>query len=175
MSNNHLITNKKERHRVFYSLTILILMAALVAFLIIQSYAGLNIVNVRALRGLRGITGLAAAAAFSIAVGMYVVRRVVKRISAKEIKQKFLALARILREWHVPISIIGFAIVLLHTYIALSRGFRFEARYISGIAALGILAIQMLSGIFRYKRIGVKFHMIMGILFITSMCIHLIS
>ncbi|MDP4144977.1 MAG: hypothetical protein Q8936_10930 [Bacillota bacterium] len=171
VDNKYLIANKKERIRVRVSLIVFVLIAAYTVYLITQN----NVSNFRSLRHLGGLAGQIAAFGFAFAIGMYVLRRIAKRISSKEIKQKILFVAKILREWHVPIAVVAFSVILLHAYIMLSRGLVFNIRYISGIVALVILAVQAISGIFRYKRIGIKFHMVTGILFTVSMIIHLLS
>lgn len=170
-----LITNKKERKRVSYSLIVFGLVISFIIYLVVQDYFQLEVFSYRTLRSLREGTGLVGAYAFAFSVAMYVIRRVIKQIGSKELKQKLLALARILREWHVPISIIGFSAILLHAYIMLSKGFFLDLRYVCGIIALVVLTVQMLSGIVRYKRKAVKFHMIMGIVFIITMIIHLMT
>ncbi|ERI89519.1 hypothetical protein HMPREF1982_04593 [Clostridiales bacterium oral taxon 876 str. F0540] len=174
-NNKHLISNKKERIRVMYSLGIFALLAGAVIYLITHTGNQSSLISARALRKMGGSIGELAAYGFGFSISMYVIRRVVKRITSKEIKQKLLVLARITREWHVPISIIAFGIIILHAYIMLSRGLFLNLRYISGLLALGVLGVQILSGIFRYKKIGVKFHMVTGIAFIIFMIIHLMT
>lgn len=169
-----LITNKKERRRVLYSLMVFGLVIAFIIYLLVEDYFQLNVFSYGILRQMEG-AGPFGAYAFTFSIAMYVIRRVIKRIGSKELKQKLLVLARILREWHVPISIIGFSVILLHAYIMLSKGFLLDLRYACGIIALSLLAVQMLSGIVRYKRKAVKFHMIMGIIFIITMLIHIIA
>jgi hypothetical protein len=174
-NNKHLISNKKERIRVMYSLGIFALFAGILIYLITHTGNPSNFISTRALRKMGGSIGEIAAYGFGFSISMYVIRRIVKRINSKDIKQKLLILARITREWHAPISIIAFGMIMLHAYIMLSRGLFFNIRYISGLLALGVLGVQILSGIFRYKKIGVKFHMITGITFIITMIIHLLT
>lgn len=174
-NNTHIITNSKERKRVFYSFIILALAIAAILFLIFSGSAQSSLGNFRTLRKFRGLTGQLAAYGFTFSIAMYVIRKVIKHITKKDLKKRLLSLARIVREWHVPVSIIAFSIVILHVYIVLSRGFFFDLRYVSGLTALVILAIQMLSGIFRYKRKAVRLHLYLGILFILLMIVHIVS
>lgn len=174
-NNNYLVTNEKERKRVFYSLIVFGIMIVFIGFLIVQNYFQLNILDFKSIRRSGGLIGQVAAYGFALAISMYVVRRIVKLKFLKDFKKKILIVAKLLREWHVPISIVASAIILLHAYIMLSRGIFFSLRYMSGILALLILVVQIISGIFRYKRLGVKFHMIVGILFIISMIIHILA
>ncbi|MFL0266721.1 hypothetical protein [Candidatus Clostridium radicumherbarum] len=174
-NNKHLIANKIERKRVIYTLILLIIVIAALLFMIFSNIDIVTAINYRKLRSFRGLTGQIAAWGFGFSISMLVIRRIAKRINSKDIKMKLLSLARFTREWHVPISIIAFSVILLHAYIILSNGFILELRYISGLAALIVLGAQIISGIFRYKRKGIKFHMIMGISFIVLMVIHLMS
>lgn len=170
-----LIPNSKERRRVSLSLVILVISASIIIFLIASNIFSPNLINFRTLRNLRGITGEVAAYGFGFSIAMYVIRRAIKVIDFKAFKPKIVAIARFTREWHAPISIIAFSIIMLHAYIMLSGGFIFSLTYVSGFSALLVLAVQMISGIFRYKRKGVKLHMVLGISFIVLMLIHLIS
>lgn len=174
-NNNYLVTNEKERKRVFYSLIVFGIMIVFIGFLILQNYFQLDILNFKSIRKSGRLIGQVSAYGFALAISMYVVRRIAKLTLLKNFKKKILMVAKVLREGHVPISIVASSIILLHAYIMLSRGIFVSLRYISGILALLILAVQIISGIFRYKRIGVKFHMIVGILFIISMIIHILA
>lgn len=173
-NNSNLITNEKERKRVFYSLIVFWIMVAFIGFIVIQNYLELNILDFKIIRRSGGLIGQVAAYGFALAIGMYVVRRIAKLPLLKKFKKNIFMVAKILREWHVPISIVSFSIILLHACAMLSRGIFVNLRYISGMLALLILAVQIMSGIFRYKRIGIKFHRITGIIFIISMCMHLL-
>lgn len=175
MNNNNLITNEKERKRVFYSLIVFAVVIVFIGFLILQNYFQLNILSFKAIRRYGKLIGQVAAYGFGFAISMYVIRRIAKLTLLNKFKKKILMIAKILREWHAPISIVAFSIILLHGYIMLSRGIFMNLRYISGILALLILAVQIISGLFRYKRVGIKFHKITGIVFIISMIIHLLS
>lgn len=175
MNNNNLITNEKERKRVFYSLIVFGIMIIFIGFLILQNYLQLNILDFKSIRRYGKLIGQVAAYGFALAISMYAIRRIARITLLSKFKKKILMVAKILREWHAPISIIAFSIILLHAYIMLSRGIFVNLRYMSGILALLILGVQIISGIFRYKRMGVKFHMITGIVFIASMIIHLLA
>ncbi len=175
MNNNNMITNEKERKRVFYSLIVFGIIIALIGFLILQSYFQLNVLDFKSIRRYGKLIGQVAAYGFGFAISMYVVRRIAKLAILNKFKKKILMIAKVLREWHVPISIVAFSIILLHGYIMLSRGIFMNLRYISGILALLILALQIISGIFRYKRVGIKFHKITGIIFIIIMLIHILA
>ena len=171
MNNNNMITNEKERKRVFYSLIVF----GIIIVLILQSYFQLNVLDFKSIRRYGKLIGQVAAYGFGFAISMYVVRRIAKLAILNKFKKKILMIAKVLREWHVPISIVAFSIILLHGYIMLSRGIFMNLRYISGILALLILALQIISGIFRYKRVGIKFHKITGIIFIIIMLIHILA
>lgn len=173
MNNNNIITNEKERKRVFYSLIVFGIIIVFIGFLILQSYFQLNVLDFKSIGRYGKLIGQVAAYGFGFAISMYVVRRLAKLTVLNKFKKNILIIAKILREWHVPISIVAFSIILLHAYIMLSRGIFMNLRYISGILALLILVLQIISGIFRYKRVGIKFHKITGIIFIISMLIHI--
>lgn len=175
MNNNNIITNEKERKRVFYSLIVFGIIIVFIGFLILQSYFQLNVLDFKSIRRYGKLIGQVAAYGFGFAISMYVVRRIAKLAILNKFKKNILMIAKVLREWHVPISIVAFSIILLHGYIMLSRGIFMNLRYISGILALLILALQIISGIFRYKRVGIKFHKITGIIFIIIMLIHILA
>lgn len=166
-----LIQNAKERKRVSAALVIFALSAAIIIFFMILG----STINFRSIRKLGGAAGTLAEIGFIFAIAMFVIRRIIKKVDLKSFKPIVITLAKLAREWHVPVAITAFSAIIIHVYIMLSRGFIFSLTYISGISALLVLAVLMISGIFRYKRKGVKLHMVLGISFIILMIIHLIS
>lgn len=174
-NNKKLITNDIERKRVIYSLILLTTIITAILIMIVSNFGKVGLVSYRILRGFRDMAGQIAAWGFGFSISMLVIRRIARKIKSKDLKMKLLAIARFTREWHVPISIAAFSIILLHAYIILSKGFILQLRYVSGLAALIVLGVQLVSGIFRYKRKGIKFHMVMSISFIALMAIHLMS
>lgn len=165
-----LIANSKERVKVVVSLFILAVAAAIIIFLMTSN----NIVNLRGIRKYAKDAGTVAEIGFFFAIAMFVIRRIIKKVDLKDLKPIAVKVAKLTRDWHVPIAITAFSVIIVHGYIMLSRGSIYNFTSISGIAALSVLAILMISGIFRYKRKGVKFHMVLGISFIVLMFIHLI-
>lgn len=170
----HLINNKKEIKRVLCSLIFLGIITLFIGILVVQNYFQLYLIDFKLLRRFGKTLGQSAAYGFGLVIGLYVIRRIAKLDLLKNFKKDIILFAKILREWHAPLAIIAFSVIILHAYIMLSRGIFLTPRYISGILALLILAIQITSGFFRYKRIGIKFHMVLGILFIMSMGIHIL-
>lgn len=88
------------------------------------------------------------------------------------VKKIFTFLAKIARQWHVPVGILATGIILIHVTLALINGLKPTGAYISGITTFLILTILIFFGILRYQRKDKNWHLYLGILFVASFIIH---
>ncbi len=89
-----------------------------------------------------------------------------------QVKKIFSFLAKIARQWHVPIAILATGIIIIHVSLALINGLKPTGAYISGITTFFILTILIFFGILRYQRKDKNWHLYLGILFVASFIIH---
>jgi len=173
-----LIPNKKERKRVLItligSLLLLIISYSLIP-VILQYYS----LHTDAFISFHQYIGSVARIGFFFSVAIYPVYLLLKYrdfmdISFKgfHMKSVFRFLAKVVRQWHVPVALISIGIILIHAYLAIINGIKLNGGYISGFIALGLLAILSISGICRYKKTGKIWHLTLGLLFVTAFIIH---
>ncbi|WP_297631994.1 hypothetical protein [uncultured Clostridium sp.] len=92
----------------------------------------------------------------------------------KPIKQLLIFLSRLIQKFHIPLAMIGFAVISIHVYIFLHLGFKWKLGYILGALDGIILIILILSGLLRIFNKGLKNHKYLGILFIIVMILHIL-
>ncbi|SHJ42230.1 hypothetical protein SAMN02745163_01927 [Clostridium cavendishii DSM 21758] len=167
----YLINNAKERLYVNIGIGILIL-AFIIVILLILGSIDLSFIAPRTLRNFKKLAGNIALIGFTISFALFVVRRVMKLSFLKDFKKYIMVLAKYVRQFHAPIALVAGAFISLHAYFMLQHGFIMNTTYITGLSALILIGIQLIAGFFRYKRIGVKFHLILGIITMVLMVIH---
>lgn len=89
-----------------------------------------------------------------------------------ELKPLIQFLAKYVRQWHVPIALISTALIILHGYMALIKGFQANFTYFSGIITMAVLACLLVMGVKRYKRTDKKWHLKFAISFLVLFMIH---
>lgn len=90
------------------------------------------------------------------------------------IKKFLIFVSKIIQKFHVPLALIGFIIIMVHVYIFLHLGFKWNIGYIFGALAAISLLIIFFSGFLRIFNKGFKSHKHLGILFIILMLLHII-
>lgn len=176
----HTIANPLERKRVLVTISLsIILFITAVLFInkAVMSYLPIQSTSYREIyKNAASISRILFFFAIAIYPVFWLLRNksdgilnLIKRFNLKPILR---FLGKTLRQWHVPAAVIGVSIILIHVYMVLTAGFMFNVKYISGLAALIVLLIQCISGVFKYKGIGRKWHVSLGIIFIVLMLIH---
>ncbi|MTK12022.1 MAG: hypothetical protein F8N39_08025 [Clostridiaceae bacterium] len=176
----HTITNPAERKRVLVTISLGIIFLITAVLFINNAITGSLPMQSRSYRELYKNAASISRILFFFVIAIYPVfwllrnksDRVLNLIERFNLKPILRFLGKTLRQWHVPIAIIGVFIILIHVYMVLISGFMFNTKYISGLAALIVLIIQCISGVFKYKGMGRKWHISLGILFIVLMLIH---
>lgn len=170
------ISNPAERKRVkaaIYIAILLVIVSAVLVPKIILQYMPLHTDD---FISFHQYVGSVSRIGFFFAVAIYPIFLLLKykkinkwRYNAKKILG---FLAKIVRQWHVPVAVLSMGVVLVHAYLAILNGFRFDGGYISGTLALVVLGVLAISGVFRYKKMDKKWHLILGLLFVTLFIIH---
>lgn len=167
----HLINNNTER--VFVNIGIGILgLAFIIVILLMIGSIDLSFIQPRNLREFKKLCGNIALIGFSISFALFLVRKIVKLSFLKDFKKYTMVLVKYVRQFHAPIALVAGAFISVHAYFMLQRGLRMTATHLTGLCALILIGIQLIAGFFRYKRIGVKFHLILGIITMALMIIH---
>jgi hypothetical protein len=66
--------------------------------------------------------------------------------------------AKLLRKFHIPISLFGIVFVFMHVYFALISGFKWNYTYISGYLALLDILVLSVMGLLRFKKLDKSLH-----------------
>jgi hypothetical protein len=166
-----LISNTTERKRV--TLALFIAFAFIIgSFIVIQGWMLKQIpLHTRSYISFYENFGAIARIGFFFSVAIYPVYLLLK-YKRLPLKSFFIFLAKIARQWHVPVGVISIGVVIVHASLALLDGFHWDAAYISGVLSLCVLGILAFTGLMRYKKLDKKWHLILGILFVTLFMIH---
>lgn len=199
------INKKLEKVSSSFSLIILIISLIVIFYCIRSNF--LHNISYNSSKYIKNTIGEISAYIFGFSIAMFIVRRILKYIQPAKLQKeedflsnsKFLNplvdkfrkldltylkktlqyLAIFLRQWHIPISILAFALILIHGYIGLHFGIikenlNFILGYYLGILALIDLVILVISGIFRAANKAKNLHKILGISFIILMLLHIV-
>lgn len=83
---------------------------------------------------------------------------------------KFLGM--LVRKWHVPLALASTGSILLHGYLAIMRGFKWDFTNITGILAIILLFFLLFMGLKRFKRKDKNWHLKLAIGFLILFMIH---
>lgn len=199
------INKKLEKVSSSFSLIILIISLIVIFYCIRSNF--LHSISYNSSKDIKNTIGEISAYIFGFSIAMFIVRRILKYIQPAKLQKeedflsnsKFLNplvdkfrkldltylkkilqyLAILLRQWHIPISILAFALILIHGYIGLHFGIikenlNFILGYYLGILALIDLVILVISGIFRAANKAKNLHKFLGISFIILMLLHIV-
>lgn len=89
-----------------------------------------------------------------------------------ELKTVLQFIGKLVRRWHVPLAIVSTGIVLLHGYLAIIRGFKWDFTNITGILTIILLFFLLFMGLKRYKRLDKKWHFKLAVGFLILFMIH---
>ncbi|MFF2447830.1 hypothetical protein ACFVSW_12095 [Neobacillus sp. NPDC058068] len=81
-------------------------------------------------------------------------------------------IAKLVRKWHVPFALAATGIVLLHGYLAIMRGFKWDFTNITGILSIILLLFLLFMGLKRFKKKDNKWHLKLAIGFLVLFMIH---
>lgn len=193
------INKKLEKIATFFSLIVLLISLALIFYFIKSNY--LQNISYSSMKELRNDIGEIGEYLFIFSIAMFVVRRILKYLQPSKldslskvsflkplanklknldltyVKKSLQFIAVFLRQWHIPVSLLSFAIILFHGYTGFYYGIiksslSFKIGYYIGILDLIILFFVILSVRFKSKNLK-KAHRILGILFIILMAVHI--
>lgn len=94
--------------------------------------------------------------------------------STKPLRQFLVFIGKLVQKFHIPLAMIGFAIISIHIYIFLHLGFKWKLGYILGALDGIVLLILIMSGFLRIFNKGFKSHRALGIIFIILMILHIL-
>lgn len=173
------ISNPKERRIVLFSFILSAILIIIGVLYVSLSYQTLMIEESRQYKESFKQLGSISRIGFFAVIAIYPVFLLLKckkikgiRLRDIQLKTVLQFLAKWVRKWHVPVALISTAIVLLHGYLAIIRGFKLDFTYISGIVTTVILFFLMVMGLKRYKRIDKQWHLKLGIGFFILFMIH---
>lgn len=178
MPQKRIINNPKERKRVYFSIVMsgifLVTVCAMLPFILKFVKPHTN-----AFESMHENFGAAARVGFFFSISLYPIYLLLKykklmqfKRGTLSVKKIFSFLAKIARQWHVPIGILATAVILIHVTLALINGLKPTGAYISGITTFLLLTILIFFGILRYQRRDKNWHLYLGILFVVSFIIH---
>ena len=89
-----------------------------------------------------------------------------------QLKSFIQGLGKLVRKWHVPLAIASTGFILLHSYLAIMRGFKWDFTNITGILAVILLFFLLFMGLKRFKRKDKNWHLKLAIGFLILFMIH---
>ena len=173
------ISNPKERKRVIITLGVVVILF-LIGFLCISYfYEQWLTENIRAYKGTFKEMGSIARIGFFVTLSIYPIFLLLKWKPFKkmiignfELKTLLQFIGKLVRQWHVPLAILSTGIVLLHGYMAILKGFKWNFTYFSGIITIFVLFFLMFMGLKRYKKKDKKWHFKIAIVFFVLFMLH---
>ena len=89
-----------------------------------------------------------------------------------QLKSSVQRLGKLVRKWHVPVAIASTGSILIHSYLAFMRGFKWDFTNITGILAVILLFFLLFMGLKRFKRKDKNWHFKLAIGFLILFMIH---
>lgn len=89
-----------------------------------------------------------------------------------KLKNILVFLGKTLRKWHVPLALVSTGVILLHGYLAIIRGFKWDFTNLTGVAAFILLGFLLFMGFKRFKRQDKKWHFKLALAFLILFMIH---
>ena len=173
------ISNPKERKRVIITLGVVVILV-LIGFLCISYfYEQWLTENIRAYKETFKEMGSIARIGFFVTLSIYPIFLLLKWKPFKkmiignfELKTLVQFIGKLVRQWHVPLAIVSTGIVLLHGYMAILKGIKWNFTYFSGIITIFVLFFLMFMGLKRYKKKDKKWHFKIAIVFLILFMLH---
>lgn len=173
------IKNSKERKRVMITFSIVATLFVIGFLFISCFYKQWLIKDIRAYKENFREMGSIARIGFFAALSIYPVFLLLKwkplkriALGTFELKTLLQFIGKLVRQWHVPIAILSTGIVLLHSYMAILKGFEWNFTYLSGIISIFVLFLLMFMGLKRYKKQDKKWHFRIAIVFLILFMLH---
>lgn len=173
------ISNPKERKRVMITLGVVAVLF-LIGFLFISYFSEQWLTeNIGAYKGTFKEMGSIARIGFFVTLSIYPIflllrwKPVKKIVLGKfELKTLLQFIGKLVRQWHVPLAILSTGIVLLHGYMAILKGIKWNFTYFSGILTIFVLFFLMFMGLKRYKKKDKKWHFRIALVFLILFMLH---
>ncbi|MBS4197077.1 hypothetical protein [Lederbergia citri] len=173
------IPNPKERKNIVFSLIITVFLLLIALFLISINQHQLMMQEYKHYKGFLKQFGSISRIVYFVVLSIYPVFLLLKWKRLKtiewgkyQLKSFIQFLGKLMRKWHVPLAIVSTGIALLHGYLAIIRGFKWDFTNISGIFAIIILFFLLLMGLKRFKRKDKNWHFKLAITFLVLFMLH---
>ncbi|MDM5428103.1 MULTISPECIES: hypothetical protein [Bacillus] len=175
------ISNRKERKRVMITFGVVAILF-LIGFLFISYfYEQWLTENMRGYKGTFKKMGSIARIGFFVTLLIYPIFLLLKwkpfrkiTLGKFELKTLLQFIGRLVRQWHVPSAILSTGIVLLHGYMAILKGIKWDFTYFSGVITIFVLFLLMFMGLKRYKKKDKNLHFKIAIVFFILFMLHTI-
>jgi hypothetical protein len=123
-----------------------------------------------------GGVAVAAALLFALNLSYAALFQAIKRSSARSLRVRLAKLARKAMPWHIPIGIVGTALIVVHAGVMLTQfGITVHPKMTTGLASLLLLGLALFAGVLRSRRASGfrrKFHLTTAFLFAASFLVH---
>ncbi|MCE9754312.1 hypothetical protein [Bacillus cereus] len=173
------IKNPKERKRVMITFSIVVILFVVSFLFISYFYKQWIIEDILVYKKSFKKIGSIARIGFFATVSIYPIFLLLKWkplkqivFSSFELKTLLQLIGKLVREWHVPIAILSTGIVLLHSYMAILKEFKWNFTYFSGIISIFVLFLLIFMGLKRYKKKDKKWHFKLAIVFLILFMLH---
>ncbi|MFJ5625501.1 hypothetical protein ACIQD3_23040 [Peribacillus loiseleuriae] len=173
------IPNPKERKNIVICLTITICLFFIGLLLITLKHQQLMMQEYKHYKSILKQFGSISRIVYFAVLAIYPVFLLLKWKRLKSIKwrdfqlKNFIQfLGMLVRKWHVPLALASTGSILLHGYLAIMRGFKWDFTNITGILAIILLFFLLFMGLKRFKRKDKKWHFKLAIGFLILFMIH---
>ncbi|MFD3450392.1 hypothetical protein ACFDTO_38085 [Microbacteriaceae bacterium 4G12] len=173
------ISNPQERRRIKITLGVVTILFLIGFSFISYFYEQWLIENVHAYKAIFKKMGSIARLGFFATLSIYPIFLLLKWKPIKkitfgnfELKNILQFIGKLVRKWHVPMAILFTSIVLLHGYMAILKGFKWNFTYFSGVIDIFVLFFLMFMGLKRYKKKDGKWHLKIAIVFLVLFMLH---
>lgn len=173
------IRNPKERKLVKLSVALgmlIIFLALLFATPFIADYLSMPADAYNLLiKSLNSISQKAAMIGVIFAMAWYIATKLIKRYREKNKlpSHTLISFAKIAKLYHAPTAILALGFALVHAYINILNGAKFNLGYITGLIALALFILVSFSGVRRYLSKH-KLHWVSSISMIAILIFHII-
>ncbi|MGL5416160.1 MAG: hypothetical protein ACRDAU_10920 [Clostridium sp.] len=165
---------QKKSMRLFFLGLVVVIVAAIGILLSIVTGFATNL-GFRSQYGYASDIGIAGAVIIGATFCIFIFRRVVRYLDMDELLDALLKLGiKILQKIHIPLAMIGFAVISFHVYIFINLGFKWTLGYVFGALAAIDLLILIISGVLRIFNKGIKSHKVLGMILLVLTIIHII-
>ncbi|WP_066064900.1 hypothetical protein [Neobacillus soli] len=173
------IPNRKERKIIILSFLVSAILILSGILLIIANHQQLFTQDFRHYKGTFKQLGSISRIGYFVVISIYPIYFLLKLKKVKnfqwgnfQLKGLLQLLAKLVRKWHVPAALLSTGLIVLHSILAILRGFKVDFTYLTGIASMVVLIFLMFLGLKRFKRTDKQWHFKLAIAFFILFMIH---